>query len=105
MSAKHFMRGATFGAVLASVMTLLLAPQAGKRTRKEVTVLITRLAKQVNAKAATMKKISQSAYNDLVRQAVSDYAKGKKVAAGSYDDIVKILQGNWKEIKEALKKE
>lgn len=105
MNAKHFLKGATFGAVLASVMTLLLAPQTGKRTRKEVTALITTLAKQVHARTASMKKVSQSTYNDLVRQAVSDYAKGKKVAAGSYEDIVKILQSNWKEIKEVLKNE
>lgn len=105
MSAKNFMKGATFGAVLASVMTLLLAPQAGKRTRKEVTTLITTLAKQVHSRATTMKKVSQGTYNELVRQAVQDYAKGKKVAAGSYEDIVKILQSNWKEIKEALKHE
>ncbi|MBI2484297.1 YtxH domain-containing protein [Candidatus Uhrbacteria bacterium] len=102
MNAKQFMKGATFGAVLASVMTLLLAPQTGKRTRKEVTSLITTLAKQVHVRAAKVKKLSQSAYNDVVRQAVQDYAKNKKVAAGSYEDIVKILQSNWKEIKKAL---
>lgn len=104
MGAKHFLRGATFGALLASFLTLLLAPSAGKKTRKDAVKLINALAKQISLKAVQMKKLSKSGYEELVTQTIADYAKGKNVAVSSYKDIADILKKNWDEIKNVLQK-
>ncbi|MBI4272304.1 YtxH domain-containing protein [Candidatus Uhrbacteria bacterium] len=104
MSAKSFLKGATIGAIVASVAALLCAPQAGKKSRREVTKLATMLAKKISVQARSMEKLSKHAYEELVTQSVTDYAKGKTVAKEYYDEVAKILKSNWKEIKEVLRK-
>ncbi len=104
MSAKSFLKGATIGAIVASVAAILCAPQAGKKSRKEVTKLATTLAKKINVQALSMKKLSKSAYDEIVTQSLADYGKGKSVAKEYYDEVAKILKNNWKEIKEVLSK-
>lgn len=104
MSAKSFLKGATIGAIVASVAALLCAPQAGKRSRKEVTKLATTLAKKISTQALTMKKLSKRAYDELVTQSITDYAKVNGVAKEYYDEVTKILKSNWREVKNALSK-
>lgn len=104
MSAKSFLKGATIGAIIASVAALLFAPQAGKKSRKEVTKLATILAKKISTQALSMKKLSKGAYDELVTQSVADYAKGKGLAKEYYDEVAKILKSNWKEVKDVLGK-
>ncbi len=104
MGAKHFLRGATFGALIASLVAIFFAPQGGKKTRKEVMKIIYSLSKRLSVQAGDMKRISKTAYDDLVTQTVSDYAKGKDVASTYYKDIAHILKKHWKEISQILNK-
>ncbi len=104
MSAKHFLKGATLGALLASTAALLFAPQRGTKTRKEALKLVGTFTKKLTSQAGEIKKLSKAAYDELVTETVADYSKGKKVAQESYGDIVKILKSNWTEIKKVMDK-
>ena len=102
MSGKHFMKGATFGAVLASVATLLLAPKAGKKTREEVTKIVKGVSEQLGKELEQTASISKSKYEEIVKKSLGEYAKGKNLASGFLADLTTVFKKHFSEIADEL---
>lgn len=103
MSAKSFLKGATIGAMLASVAALMLAPKSGKKTLADTQKLVNGLTKKLHTNLSSMKEVSQEGYEEMVSRSVSEYAKGKKLTVSYLDEMKKILTSNWKAVQRELK--
>ncbi len=98
MSGKYFLKGATFGAVLASVATLFLAPKSGKKTREEVTKIVTGVSEKLSKELEQTAGISKAKYADIVKKSLNEYAKGKNLAGDFLNDLAVVFKKHFAEI-------
>lgn len=104
MNAKSFLKGATLGAMFASVAALLLAPKSGKKTRTDAQKLVNGLMKRLHKEAEALQDVSKERYEEIVSKSVSEYAKGKKMTEAYIDEMKKLLMNSWADVKKELKK-
>ncbi len=104
MNAKSFLKGASIGAMFASVAALLLAPKSGKKTRTDVQKLVNGLTKKLHKDVEAMREVSQERYEEIVSKSVSEYAKGRKMTEAYIDEMKKLLMSSWADVKKELKK-
>ncbi|MDP2656154.1 MAG: YtxH domain-containing protein [bacterium] len=102
---KPFMKGAAFGALIAGVATLFLAPQSGKKTHKDVKKLIDTFSKQFLVQSKNLKKMSRGAYEDMVMASVKDFSKSSKIGKEYLNDVAIALKDRWEDFKNGLELE
>ena len=112
-----FFKGLALGAVTGAVAALLLAPQSGEQTRKD----IQKLAKDVGDKAtdyynqarkevekkieqlkAVGDKLDETKYKALVEEVIADIRKDSKVTSDVAKRMGEQLKGDWKMVKQSL---
>lgn len=99
----HFLIGSAVGALLGTAAALLFAPQAGKKTRKELQKMSEEVSSMVSTELPKLKKMSKEAYEELVDNTVKEYGKKKKLAETMWMDLSKTLKGQWKEVEKKIK--
>ncbi len=99
----HFLIGSAVGALLGTAAALLLAPQSGKKTRKELQKMSEEISGLVSTELPKLKKISKEAYEGLVDSTVKEYGKKKKLAETMWKDLSKTLKAQWKEVEKKVK--
>lgn len=102
---KPFLKGAAFGALIAGVATLFLAPQSGKKTHNDVKKLIDMFSKQFLTQSKNLKKMSRGAYEDMVTASVKDFSKSSKIGKEYLNDVASALKDRWEDFKNGLELE
>ena len=103
MSKKEFIAGSALGALIGSVAALLLAPQSGSKTRKDLQKMAGDVSARVTKELPHVKKLTKETYEALVEKVVVDYKKGKKFADKVWDDLRSDLKSQWKQVEKTLK--
>lgn len=102
---KNFLRGATFGALLASALTIFLTPKTGKKTREDAQKLAYLFTKKLTAERMNLSDaalLTREKYQEVVARTLDDYARGKKIAKVLLHDLSHILSGYWDEVRKEL---
>lgn len=99
---KPFLKGAAFGALIASVATLFFAPQSGKKTQATVKKLVDSLSSRMIKESKNLKKMSRKGYEEMVMSAVKDFSKGSKMGTDYLNDVTAALKDRWDEFKTEL---
>ncbi len=102
---KPFLKGAAFGALIASVATLFLAPQTGKKTQASVKKLVDSLSDEMLKRTKNLKKMSRSGYEEMVVSAVKNFSKSSKVGKEYLDDVALALKDRWDDFRQDLELE
>ena len=102
MNKKTFAVGSALGVLLGTAAALLLAPQSGKKTRKEIQKMARDLSHAVTKQIDKTKKLTQESYNELVDQSVTEYKKGKKMAETAWKKISADLKAQWNDVRNTL---
>ncbi len=116
-SSGDFIKGLIFGAAVGTVAGILLAPQSGEDTRKDIKKfaldvsdkaqdLYTTSRKKVENKVKELKvagkKIDFEAYKKLVSNVVDELKKDSDVASETAKKIGEQLNKDWSDIKTAI---
>jgi len=108
MSAKKskgrikFIEGAVIGAVMGIVAGVMMAPESGKKTRKNLMKKTAEFYKYLGAKLQDVKEVSEDEYHELVKIAMDGYSKAKKLTAEEAKEILKEAEHYWKELKKLV---
>lgn len=100
---KGALKGAAFGAVLAAVGALLLAPKSGKKTRTDLMKLLDTASRDLVKKAKKMQHLSQTQYEELFLHSLAQAAKKKEEVADLLGDVTNVLKKGWTDVKQELK--
>ncbi len=101
---KGTLKGAAFGALIASAAALLLAPSSGKKLRTDMKKFMDSTSADMKKQMKKMKGMSQSEYEHFFLKTLADAAQKKEDAAVIISDVREILKNGWNDIKQELKK-
>lgn len=102
MNTKAMLAGAAAAAVFGAVAGVLLAPQSGKKTRRDISGMLAGFYKFVGPEMKKIKNMSRKEYENLVSKALKKYAKLKRLSAAE-EAALKVQAWNaWGHIKKHL---
>lgn len=102
MSGKNFVKGATIGALLASVATLFLAPKSGKGTRGEVSKIVSSVSKKIAKELEEKSTLTKDTYDEIIRTSLREYGRGKGKAKEFISDLSSVFQEHFPELTKSL---
>ena len=93
------LEGALAGAVLGAVAGLLLAPESGKKLRKDLKKKSAEFYNYLAPQLKKMGKMGEAEYKMAVKKAMSSYGKAKKLSSTEAKELTKEAENYWKQIK------
>ena len=100
--AVKLLEGALAGAALGALAGLMLAPESGKKLRKDIKSRAADFYKYLAPQLKKVKKMGEAEYKTAVKKAMAGYSKAKKISAQEVKDLTKEAQSSWKELKKHL---
>ncbi len=75
-----FLQGALVGAVLSIAAGMLLAPESGKKMRKDIIELSGDFYRYIAPQVKKFARVGEAELNELITQGVKNYAKARKLS-------------------------
>jgi len=100
---KGALKGAAFGALVASAAALLLAPTSGKKTRADLVKLLHVTSQDLQKKAKRIHHLSKAQYEQLFLNSLTHTAKKKEEIAELIADVSSVLRKGWDDVRQELK--
>ncbi|MDO8669692.1 MAG: YtxH domain-containing protein [Candidatus Buchananbacteria bacterium] len=98
-SKLKLLEGALAGAVLGAVAGLLLAPESGKKMRKDLKKKSAEFYNSLVPQLKKMGKMGEADYRMAIKKAMSVYSKAKKLSSAETKELTREAEGYWKQIK------
>lgn len=95
---NKFLSGAVVGAVLGVVSGILLAPQAGKKTRDEISEKSGQFYKYIAPTVKKMGKMGKKEYENIVEDMAKIYGKARKMSAPEVKGLVNSAKKHWSDL-------
>ena len=97
------MAGAAVAAALGAVAGMLLAPESGKKLRRDVKKTAGQLYREAMPQLKRMKSVGKAEFEKFMGNAASRYASAKKLSAVDRKKLIKEAKSAWGKIKKHLK--
>ena len=85
------------------VAGMLLAPESGKKLRKDIKQTSAHFYHSIVPQIKKLKRVGDAEYKSLVEKALHAYSKAKDLAPADIQELKKTAESHWKEIKKHLK--
>ncbi len=99
----NFLKGATIGALLGSVVALLLGADP-KKIGKDIIKITSNIAERIATETEKAKGLTKDKYEGIVDKVVGEYSKDKKIAQSTLKKVNKELKAKWLEVKKEFGK-
>ncbi|MDO8655385.1 MAG: YtxH domain-containing protein [bacterium] len=100
---KFLLEGALVGAVLGVAAGMLLAPESGKKMRKDIKKLSGDFYRYIAPQVKKMKKMGEAQYHAFVAKGVKNFAKVKRLSLAEQKMLTTEAKRSWKHIKKHLR--
>jgi len=100
---EKMLEGALIGAVLGVAAGILLAPDSGKKTIKNIKKLSGNFYASLTPKLKKLKSMSEAQFNAFVDASLKQYAKAKKLTMAEQKALAREAKKSLKQIKKHLK--
>ncbi|HUX35929.1 MAG TPA: YtxH domain-containing protein [Candidatus Paceibacterota bacterium] len=97
------LEGALVGATLGIAAGMLLAPESGKKMRRDIKKLSGDFYRHIAPQVKKMKKVGEAQYNELVAKGATNYAKAKKLSLSEQKALIAEAKRSWGHIKKHLR--
>ncbi len=94
--------GALIGAVLGAAAGMLLAPESGKKMRRDIKRLSGDFYRYIAPQVKKLKRVSEAQYNTFVAKGAKNYAKAKRLSLSEEKILIKEGKRSWRHIKKHL---
>lgn len=98
-NAIKLLEGALAGAALGVAAGLLLAPESGKKLRRDIKTKSAEFYKHLAPQLKKMKRMGQEEYKAAVKKAMAGYGKAKKLSAKEMKELTKEAEASWHQLK------
>ncbi|MCR4328906.1 MAG: YtxH domain-containing protein [Patescibacteria group bacterium] len=95
--------GALVGAVLGVAAGVLLAPESGKKMRRDIRKLSGDFYRYLAPQIKRLKKVSETQYHAFVTEGVKKYADAKKLSLAEVKIIASEAKRSWGHMKKNLR--
>jgi len=99
---KKLVAGAAVAAALGAVAGMLLAPESGKKLRKDIKKTAGQLYREAVPKLKKMRNVGQAEFEKFMSVAASKFASAKKLSSAEKKQLIKEAKGAWGKIKKHL---
>ena len=100
---KGILAGALVGAAMGVAAGLLLAPQSGKKTRKDIATITSGFYRYLAPQLKKLKGMSRTEYERYAAKAVHQYSKIKKLSAGESKELMQQAKRAWGHLEKYLR--
>ncbi len=94
--------GALVGAVLGVAAGMLLAPESGKKMRKDIKKLSGDFYRYIAPQVKKLKQVGEAQYNTFIAKGAKNYAKAKRLSLSEEKMLIKEGKRSWRHIKKHL---
>ncbi len=92
------------GAVAGAIATILLAPEAGSKTRDEMKAHLDEIRDKIARQIEKTEKLTKRQYAEVVRAVIAEYETAKKITGEEAKEIEARLHDGYEPIKETLQR-
>ena len=100
---KQLLEGALVGAVLGVAAGILLAPESGKKMRKDIKKLSGDFYRYAAPHIEKLKQISEAQYTMLMAKGVKNYAKARRLSRAEEKMLAVAAKRSWGHMKRHLR--
>lgn len=104
LASKMLVGAGAVAAIATGAALFLTKTKTGKEAVKQAKGAAHELSKKITSELHRAGKISQKMYNEVVDQAVDEYAKRRKLAKNVSTELRGELKKEWKTVKREIKK-
>lgn len=99
---KSLVAGAAVAAALGAVAGMLLAPESGKKLRRDIKKTAGQLYRDAMPQLKKMRNVGKAEFEKFMGAAASKFASAKKLSAVEKKQLIKEAKGAWGKIKKHL---
>lgn len=101
-SGGKILEGTLIGAVLGVAAGILLAPESGKKMRKDITKLSGNFYHYIAPRIKKLERMGEAEYHAFVAEGIKKYAKAKRLSLAEEKVLAKEARRSWGHIKKHL---
>ncbi len=101
-SGGRILEGTLVGAVLGIAAGMLLAPESGKKMRKDIKKLYGDFYRYIAPKVKKLERMGETEYHAFVAEGIKKYAKAKRLSLEEEKMLAKEAKRSWGHIKKHL---